>query len=120
MHEASIAQAILEQALTAVPAGNANITKITLAAGPFAQIESQSLEFYFDHLKKNTPAHNASLEVKQSSAHVECTKCSFKEEYIPPGELKTKCPICSSQNKLVGSDEVYIESVEIEEDEPID
>ncbi|OHB56229.1 MAG: hypothetical protein A2Y07_10150 [Planctomycetes bacterium GWF2_50_10] len=116
MHEASIAQAILDQVLKALPAPDSRVTKISLIAGPFAGIEFESLNFYFEELKKDTPAAPATLEMKTLSATIICTSCSHQEDFTPGSELKTKCPICSAPNRVTGSSDFYIDSIEVEEE----
>ena len=116
MHEASIAQALLDQALKALPNPRARITKISIVAGALSGIEPDSLNLYFEQLRLSTPAQNAGLEIKRVPATIACKSCSFKQDYHPGDEMQTTCPLCSNPTKLTGTDDLYIDSIEIEED----
>ena len=116
MHEASVAQALLDQALKALPNPCARITKISVVAGALSGIEPDSLNFYFEQLRLSTPAENAVIEIKRIPATIACKSCDFKQDYNPGDELKTTCPVCSGPTKFTGTDELYLDSIEIEED----
>jgi hydrogenase nickel insertion protein HypA len=116
MHEASIAQALLDTAVAALPKAGARITKITIVAGPFSGVEKESLTFYFTQISRGTPAHDAILEIKSQPARLVCKQCANTIAYTGQENLEMKCPQCSGPNKLEGGNDLYLDSIEVEED----
>lgn len=119
MHEAPIAQGILDAALAALPDPQAKILKITVAAGVLAGVEGESLTLYFDELRKGTAAEGATLELKRIPARLVCADCHAQTPYDGLGDLQITCIQCGGPNHLNGGSELYIESMEVD-DEPQD
>ena len=115
MHEASIARGILDTAVGALAQPGAKIARITAVAGVLAGVESQSLELYFGELSKGTPADGAKLVLKHQPARLVCTQCKNETAYDNRGDLAVQCARCGGNNRLEGGNELYIESMEIEE-----
>jgi hydrogenase nickel incorporation protein HypA/HybF len=116
MHEASIAKGIIDTAVAALPRPGNKILKITVAAGVMAGVERESLELYFTELSKGTPAQGAALEVKHLPAKLICRECNHQVDYDNTGDLAVRCEACGGANRLQGGDELYIESMEIEDE----
>ncbi len=114
MHEAPIAQGILDAALAALPDPQARIIRITVAAGVLAGVERDSLALYFDELRKGTAAENAELELKRIPAHLVCADCHAEIAYDGLGGLQIACVQCGGPNRLNGGSELYIESMEVD------
>ena len=116
MHEASIAQGIIDTAVAALPRPGAKISKITVVAGVMAGVERESLELYFGELSKGTAASGASMEFKRLAAKLICSKCYNQTTYNNDGDLTVRCPKCDGPNRLEGGNELYIESMEVEDE----
>ncbi len=115
MHEAPIAQGILDAALAALPDPQARITKVTVAAGVLAGLEGDSLRLYFDEIAKGTAAQGAQLELHRIPARLICADCHAETPYDGSGDLKIECVQCGGPNRLNGGAELYIESMEVED-----
>jgi hydrogenase nickel incorporation protein HypA/HybF len=115
MHEASIARGILDTAVGALPGAGAKIAQITVVAGVMAGVERQSLELYFAELSKGTAAEGAKLFLEHQPAKLVCTQCKNETTYANQGDLAVQCALCGGNNRLEGGNELYIESMEIEE-----
>jgi hydrogenase nickel incorporation protein HypA/HybF len=116
MHEASIAKGILETAVAALPRPEAKITQITVVAGVLAGVQRESLELYFAELAKGTAAQGAVLHLKRQPAKLTCTQCKNETLYQNDGDLAVQCVRCGGNNRLEGGEELFIESMEIEEE----
>ena len=113
MHELAITQNILDLALDEAKAVQANrISKINLVVGELSGVVSDSVEFYFDFMRKDGLAADATLEFTMVPAQLKCRDC--QTEFNPQDSLWI-CPDCKSINidVLAGRD-CYIESIEVE------
>ncbi len=115
MHEASIAKGILETAAAALAKPEAKITQITVVAGVLTGIQNESLELYFAELSKGGVAQGAALHLKRPPARLVCAGCGNETPYRNDGDLAVRCLRCGGNNRLEGGDELFIESMEIEE-----
>ena len=115
MHEGSIAKGILDTAVAALPRPDAKITKITVIVGVMSGVERECLDLYFAEMSKDTVAQGAALELRRQPAKLVCTSCGQEEPYDNTGELAVHCAKCGQNNKLEGGNELYIESMEIDE-----
>jgi hydrogenase nickel incorporation protein HypA/HybF len=115
MHEASIAQALLDTAIAALPRPGVRITRVVIVAGPFSGIEKDSLTFYFTHLTKGTPAEGAVLEITSKPATLKCTNCGRTYSYDATTTINLSCPNCGSPTRLEGGSDLYLDSVDVEE-----
>jgi len=84
MHELSITQSILDQALAVANENKAQkIKKIKLKVGEGTAIVPDCVQFYFDSIKKDTIAEKSILEIEIIPVKFRCPKC--KKEIISPG-----------------------------------
>ena len=72
MHEARIAQGLLETALAALPPGGVKILKLVVSAGVLAGVEKECLRTYLAELGRGGPADGAELELRISPARLVC------------------------------------------------
>lgn len=114
MHEASIAQGILDVALGALPDPHPKITRIVLVAGVLAGVEKECLTAYFDELARGTAAEGASIEIKREPASLICRTCGAITEYNGAGPVEVTCARCGGPNGLQGGGALYVDSLEIE------
>jgi hydrogenase nickel incorporation protein HypA/HybF len=114
MHEAAIAQAILETALTAAGKENTRITRIVVVAGALAGLEQPSLELYLTELSRGTPAEGATLEVKATPARLVCRACGHATAFDSGRTVDVQCSSCGGPNRLEADGACYLESIEVE------
>ena len=113
MHELAITHNILNIALDeAATAQASKITKINLVVGELSGVVSDSIQFYFDFLKKDNAAEEATLDFRIVPAQLRCRDC--QTEFNPQDSVWI-CPSCQglSIEVLAGRD-CNIESIEVE------
>jgi hydrogenase nickel incorporation protein HypA/HybF len=112
MHEAAIAQSVIEIAEgVARQRGSANIRKIKLRVGEFRGVVGDALEFSFQVLKKGTLAENAELEIETVRLRVECRNCMGIE--VAMNDFNLLCPGCGELLNITAGREMHVEYVEI-------
>jgi len=114
LHEAAIAQAVLDAALGALPAAESRVTGITVVAGVLAGVEEECLTVYFSELCKDTAAEGASLQLVTEPACLICRKCGSRADYAGDGRLALECSVCGGANRLEGGKSLYLDSIEVE------
>jgi hydrogenase nickel incorporation protein HypA/HybF len=118
MHEASIAQGLLEAALDALPRQGRRrmkIVRLTVSAGVLSGIEKECLSMYLEQLSKGTQAQGAELELKILPAMLVCGECGRRVEFDSAGPVEVRCGECGGANQLQGGrDEIILESLEVQ------
>ncbi len=112
MHEATLAENILEIALEAAEQNRATkIFAVGLTLGEMAGVEVEALTLSFDVLKKNTPADNAELKIKRVPIQATCSKCgkSFRL-----ANYNFFCPECDGILILESGRELLVDFVDCE------
>jgi len=131
VHEASIAQNIIQIAVKVAMENNAKkIHKITIVVGELHFLDLEALKFAFQVLSENTLAEKAELNVKLSPAKFKCSNCGEEWEFSLSkigdnaiGKLHftpdliinfLKCPRCnSSEFEITSGKELYVENIEV-------
>ncbi|MCE5278056.1 MAG: hydrogenase maturation nickel metallochaperone HypA [Planctomycetaceae bacterium] len=119
MHEGSIAQGVLDvaaRALASRPAAR-RVTRINLVIGVLAGIDGECLRFYLQELSRDTPVFGAAVEIASRSATLTCRSCGAEQAYDGAGDFALHCSRCGGENELAGGDELYVESVEVEDEQ---
>ena len=113
MHEQSIVESLLTLALENAEKANAGkIHKINVVIGELAGAVDESMEFYFNFLRKGTKAEEATLEFKHIPTQLHCRKCN---KTFTAKDLDFRCPDCQeTQVDIVAGQELYLESLEVE------
>lgn len=113
MHELSIAQNILEVAVThAEQAGAHRIVGINLVIGQLASAVDESIQFYWDLIAEGTSAEGAQLHFARVPTQMRCHDC---DRLFSPATTTFECPTCHSLKVTVCSgDELRVESLEVE------
>ncbi len=113
MHELAITQNILGIAVAEAETAQASrITKIRLIIGELSGVVGECVQFYFDFLKKDSIAENATIDFEIVPAELNCRNCqtSFKLE-----DSNWTCPNCGSTSlEITGGQSCFIESIEVE------
>ncbi len=86
------------------------MAKASIPVPPGFIVTSQS---YFDFLKKDNAAENATLNFKQVPAMLKCRDCSTG---FTPQDTSWICPNCqSTKMEVTGGRDCFVESIEVEE-----
>lgn len=106
-----IAQAILEQALTAAEAnGISRIARLHLKIGAFSGVVDDALRFSFEVASQETKAEGAVLEVDNVPLRVRCIDCGREKEIQP---ILFQCPSCGSRSvDILTGRELTLDSIE--------
>lgn len=113
MHEASVAQAILDIVLEeAKKADSQEILKIEIVLGELACISADAVKTYFDVISKSTTAKCAKLVFRMNSALFKCKDCG--QEYNRVNHAFV-CPHCGGEGILLkqAARDFYIEKMEV-------
>jgi hydrogenase nickel incorporation protein HypA/HybF len=109
LHELAITRSLLGQALAEAGQHGANrITRINLLVGEQGSVVPDCVRFYFDELKKGTPAEAAELEFRTAPLRIRCPKCGGEF-----GKIEEMCS-CNAGGEVVSGQELVIESIDIE------
>ena len=113
MHELAITEGILNAAIPeAEKHGAKRILEIRLKIGELSGVIPECIQYYFDIASKGTIAENAKLKVERIPITIHCEDCGFE------GGIDRKmirCTNCGSSNfKLLGGREYYVDSLEAE------
>jgi len=118
MHELSVCQSIVQQAVDIARQNNAYaIIKIDLAIGPLAGIDIQLLKHAFPIASSGTLVESAILNTTELPIKIKCQKCS-SESKAEPNRLI--CAYCGDwHTTLISGDEMLITSIELETSDDI-
>jgi hydrogenase nickel incorporation protein HypA/HybF len=113
VHELAITQNILDIVLDRAREANATrITRINLVVGELSGVEPDSIQFYFDILKKDNAAEAAVLDCRVVKARLTCRDCSAT---FQPEQSSWLCPQCGSRNvDIIEGKDSHVESIEVE------
>lgn len=114
MHELSVTQNIVKIAVEAAAgAGSGRITAIDLLVGELTGFVTDSIQFYFDLLSKDTAAEGAVLRIRREPVNATCGACGHV--FHPETPFLPACPVCGSGSvRLAGGRELRVESIEVE------
>jgi hydrogenase nickel incorporation protein HypA/HybF len=114
MHELSVAGAIVDTAVR--HASGRRVASVQVRCGGLRQVVPESLEFYFEHVARDTLCEGARLELELVPVRLECSPCANAWE-LDDAPL-FRCPRCgASEVAVVSGDELQVESIEVEEED---
>ncbi|MDK2791628.1 MAG: hydrogenase nickel incorporation protein HypA/HybF [Deferribacteres bacterium] len=115
LHEASIAQSLLDIVIETASENKAKFVKsVKIDIGRLAAIENDALMFAFDALKEGTIAENARLYINDVPIVGRCNVCSFDSEYE---SFDFCCKNCGSYDViLISGEELNIKEIEVEDE----
>ena len=116
MHEASIAEGVLQAALKSMPPQYKRISRIRLVVGVLSNLEPEPLRMYLSELAKGTPAEGAEVDWVPDMAALVCQECKNSDPYDGRGGLAVRCIKCGGANQLQGGNALYIDNIEVEEE----
>ena len=113
MHEAALAQFVIEQLDKKVQSGalpNA-ILKVYLKVGKLTAVVPDNLSFMFGVLRENSSLANAILEIEEVAITGRCRNCGSDFEIE---EVNFFCPSCASPEvEILTGRELFIDGVEV-------
>ena len=116
MHEVSMAQTILNTALTELKKHpGARLTAVQVVIGKQHAIEIDNLKFAFEAIAVDSPARGAKINVEERFPTGHCKQCGWS------GNLKQHlyaCNACGSCDlEVEGGWELYLANMEVETDD---
>ena len=115
MHELSMMQSVFEIVRDEMEKhGLERIDLIKLKVGELTHIEESSMQFAFGVLKEDTPLVDAQLELEYVPAEAYCRECDLR---YPMERYRVICPECGTGGEIVAGKELYVDSLEVENDE---
>jgi len=113
MHEFSITESMLTLALEKANEAKATkITRINLVVGELSGVVSDCVQFYFDHISKDTIASGAELTFETKPTLLRCHECDV---IFSPNNSNWNCPDCNKTSiEITSGRECYMESIEVE------
>lgn len=113
MHELAVTKSILNICLDEEKKRGFKIIKeINLSVGEFCGLVPNCIDYYFKIVSSGTVACNAKINVKKIKARINCFDCSYEGEIDEESYI---CPKCGGFNfKVIGGNEFYLESIEVE------
>jgi len=119
MHELVVTENILNIATChANQASAQRVTDIHITLGQLSSIVDDSVQFYWDIISKGTVCEGAILHFNRIPAEMACLNCG-QQYYLDEAGLQP-CPSCqSTQIKLIAGDEFWLDSIEIEQKQPL-
>jgi hydrogenase nickel incorporation protein HypA/HybF len=119
MHELSIAASIVESVTEAASAHpGARVKEVRLRVGALASVVEDSLKFCWELATEGTPLAGATLAIDMLPVIVHCDACGIDAEI--EGVQSFRCPKCGElAGDLRQGRELEIESIELEEPDPV-
>jgi hydrogenase nickel incorporation protein HypA/HybF len=118
MHEFSICQSLVDGLLAEMARIDPPPTKLVktrVVVGGLRQIVPEYLREAYQVLTKETPAEGSVLEVRSTPIVGKCLDCGWEGELEEPFFVCGGCDSC--RGEIVGGKELYLESLEVEQDE---
>jgi hydrogenase nickel incorporation protein HypA/HybF len=115
MHELPVTESIVR--IVSEEAERHNVKKVSevkIKVGELSGLVPECIQQYFDIVSKGTRIQGAKLSIIKIPITMKCLECSFTGETT--AFERNVCPVCSSSNmKMVGGNEFYIDSMEVED-----
>ncbi len=112
MHEVSIAESILQQALAHVDDERA-IRAVRVVAGPLRAIDDMAMQWAWQSVTADRPASRAKLDLRQLPWKLHCAQCGNEWQ---SSELDPTCKSCGCGRVVpLGGDELLLESLEVDD-----
>ncbi len=114
MHELAITQDIVRIVVEHAEREEARrVTHVHLVVGALSSVVPESVEFYFEHLSRETVAAGATLHFETVPARARCRACAGTFE---PREFDWACPHCGGFGAdLEAGEELAVSTIDVEE-----
>jgi len=116
MHEFSLMTSVLDAVEASAKEHNASkVVEVKLVIGEMSEVFDDAMNFAFETLTPKTVAEGALLTIIKVSPKSRCLACGYEFEH---DRFHFACPECDAlATELLAGRELYIESMEIEENE---
>jgi hydrogenase nickel incorporation protein HypA/HybF len=115
MHEAAIADALLEQVRTLVPQGT-RVRSVKIEVGGLEHLDSLVLDAAWSGLTDGGPLAGTKLEVQRTPVRVRCRACEQESQPEDPAILT--CRSCGAvRPEVIEGSGILLRSLEVEEKE---
>ena len=113
MHEASIAQSLMDIVLETAKNENARkVNKTFVTIGALTAIEKHALEFAYDVVKEGTIAEDSEIIITEVPCTGKCMECGEVSEY---DKFVFECNSCKSFSvELLTGEELQITEIEVD------
>ncbi|MFH1022745.1 MAG: hydrogenase maturation nickel metallochaperone HypA [Planctomycetota bacterium] len=119
MHELQMSQVVVDSVLAELEAlgpSPRRLIRTRVVVGYLRPLVPETLQEAYRILTEGTPAANSVLEVRKAPFVCRCQRC---QATTPVEGFSFACSACgSASGVVVGGREFYLESLEVEEDEP--
>ncbi|MCE5339886.1 MAG: hydrogenase maturation nickel metallochaperone HypA [Planctomycetaceae bacterium] len=113
MHEAMVAESIIDSILSQVPNKHGRVIRVVISCGQINAINDEAMKFAFDIAAEETICKDAKLKIKHIPLKATCENCSKKFNY---DLYDPCCPKCSKNDIKIGEDApLLLEEIEFEE-----
>jgi hydrogenase nickel incorporation protein HypA/HybF len=111
MHELSIAQALMDLAVSHAPAG-AVVRSLRICAGPLRGIDPEALRWAWSSVTAGHALHEAELDVQLLPWRLRCPRCAVEwTSDLPDSPCSCGCDAAYP----VGGDELRLDSLEVDD-----
>lgn len=113
MHEMGIAQSVIDMATRAAERKSARaVLRVCVSIGELSGVDTESLAFCFECLKKDTMLESAALEIAYKRRRHLCAVCAREFEVV---NHDTRCPQCHCEDtQFLSGDELELSQLELE------
>jgi len=113
MHEAGVAQSLMEIVLDTAKANDAEkVNKVFVTIGALTAIEKNALEFAYDVVKEDTIAKDSEIIITEVPVTGKCNECGKTHEY---DRFVFECASCGSFSvELISGEEMQITEIEVD------
>ncbi|PRR78724.1 Hydrogenase/urease nickel incorporation protein HypA [Clostridium liquoris] len=110
MHELSITESIIKICSEEALKNNLKkVEEIRLKVGELSGVVSESIQYYFDIISKDTILKGAKINIEKISMEIQCKDCNH---ICSTNRINFCCPNCGSFNiKVISGNEFYIDSI---------
>ncbi len=112
MHEAAVAQSLIEVILQEVEQRHAKPVGATISCGELNKVNDESLSFAFEAVARDTPCEGMTLRIEHKPLQARCKPCGrvFAVDVSNP-----QCPDCRSEDfELLPDAPLVLDEIEFE------
>jgi len=112
MHEAMVAENIIESILSQVPSKKGRVVRVVISCGQMNALNDEAMEFAFEAAAQGTICKGAKLKIKHIPLKAKCKTCGKKFDY---DLYEPQCPRCGKSDFDIGEDApLLLEEIEFE------
>jgi hydrogenase nickel incorporation protein HypA/HybF len=113
MHEAVVAQNIIDTVLAQIPKKGGKVVRITISCGQINALNNEAIKFAFEAAAAGTVCQGAKLKIKHIPLKAVCNNCHKKFNF---DLYEPQCSKCGKSDFSIGDDApLLLEEIEFEE-----